>query len=182
MKTKFMKALDENIAAVQQVNIVRHTLPDDGTFPNNALLPLLVLKRAVGTSDSNVIKEILESNRWGNSWEDGIYDYHHYHSTAHEVLVVVKGSALIQFGGPSGKFVSVEQGDVIIIPAGVAHKCDEADDDFTVVGAYPEGQDYDILKGKDNDRPKADENIRNVKLPVADPLYGIDGPLLRNWT
>jgi uncharacterized protein YjlB len=176
-----MKTLDHSIAAIQQVNILRHNLRDDGTFPNNGLLPLLVFKSVLLTSDGKIVKEIFETNGWENSWEDGIYDYDHYHSTAHEVLAVIKGSARIQFGGPSGISLPVEQGDVILIPAGVAHKCLEADQEFTVVGAYPEGQEYDIMKGKDGERPLADENIKNVPLPLADPVYGIDGPVLKNW-
>ena len=72
-------------------------------------------------------------------------------------------------------------GDVIIIPAGVAHKNFGATGDFGVVGAYPEGQDWDMNYGRPGERPAVDSNIRRVALPKADPLYGIAGPLLEQW-
>jgi uncharacterized protein YjlB len=179
-----MRSLAEIVEAIQHVNIIRNILRDDGTFPNN-VLPLLVYKKAFQLKDDqsdDVVKDIFESNGWVNSWVDSIYDYHHYHSTAHEVLGITKGNALLMFGGPSGISIPVEKGDVIIIPAGVAHKSESSDKDFTCVGAYPEGQTYDICKGKDNDRPKADLNIAKVPLPFADPVFGTDGPVIKNWS
>jgi len=32
------------------------------------------------------IETTLRANGWGNGWRNGVYSYHHYHSTAHEVL------------------------------------------------------------------------------------------------
>jgi uncharacterized protein YjlB len=182
-----MRSLVEVTESIQKINIIRHLLRDDGQFPNNARLPLLVYKgvlhvTALGDEAGKVVKEIFESNGWTDSWEDGIYDYHHYHSTAHEVLGIVKGSALVQFGGPSGVSVALEPGDLVIIPAGVAHKNTTSDKDFTCVGAYPEGQKYDMNYGKDKERPKADENIRKLPLPETDPVYGVNGPLIKNWS
>jgi uncharacterized protein YjlB len=176
-----MRSLEEATTAVQHINIIRHNLKDDGTFPNNTLLPLLIYKKAIVSPDADLIEELFESNRWVNAWRNGVYDYQHYHSTAHEVLGVVRGSARIQFGGASGVTIPLEAGDVVIIPAGVAHKSLESDDDFLVIGAYPEGQEYDIMKGDDGERPEADENIKKVELPESDPVYGVDGPLLKNW-
>ena len=72
-------------------------------------------------------------------------------------------------------------GDVIIIPAGVAHKNLGSSGDFRCVGAYPPGQDWDMNYGKAGERPAADENIANVPLPVADPVFGFEGPLMKNW-
>lgn len=179
-----MKSLVDVIGAVQHINIIRHLLPDDGTFPNNALLPLLVYRNVLhlsGADNARTVEEILESNGWTNSWRDGVYDYHHYHSTAHEVLCVIHGSARIQFGGPSGISLLLEQGDTVIIPAGVAHKNIGDNTDFECIGAYPDGQQYDMNYGKEGERPHTDENIRSLPLPEADPVYGIDGPLLKNW-
>jgi uncharacterized protein YjlB len=176
-----MKSVDDLTATIQQINIIRHFLSDDGRFPNNARLPLLVLQNALLTSDGNAVEEIFESNGWVNAWQNGIYDFHHYHSKAHEVLGVIKGTARVQFGGPNGVAVSMNPGDVVIIPAGVAHKFIEGEDDFTVVGAYPEGQLYDVMYGKDGERPAADENIRALSLPASDPVYGTDGPLIKSW-
>jgi uncharacterized protein YjlB len=145
---------------------------------------MLVYQKAVHVPDKDAAKhiiEFLETNGWINAWEDGVYDFDHYHSTAHEVLVVIKGSARIQFGGPSGVALLIERGDSVVIPAGVAHKAIDLYDDFTCVGAYPTGQNYDIRKGSMEEREQTIQNIKAVPLPAADPIYGTDGPLLNNW-
>lgn len=163
--------------------VTRFILKEDGQFPNSSLF-LLIYKDAIklpGKDDSSIFKKIFESNNWSNSWLNGIYDYEHYHSNTHEVLGILKGTANVQFGGPNGIAENVSQGDVIIIPAGVAHKCNSASQDFKCIGAYPDGNDFDIKKGDASNRPQADENIRNVKLPDTDPVYGLDGPLILNW-
>jgi uncharacterized protein YjlB len=174
----------EQVEAIQKVNIIRHLLQDDGVFPNNALLPLLVYQKAVNVPDRNaasIIIEFLETNGWINAWEGGVYDFDHYHSTAHEVLVVIKGSARIQFGGPAGVALLVESGDAVVIPAGVAHKAIDLYDEFTCIGAYPTGQDYDLRKGSAEEREQSLQNIKAVPLPTADPIYGTEGPLVNNW-
>ena len=163
--------------------IIKHMLHDDGVFPNSGLF-LLIYKRALILPEKDpafVIEKIFESNDWKNTWHNGIYNYHHYHSITHEVLGVYEGNATVQFGGPGGKSEDVSKGDIIIIPAGVAHKCIEANNDFKCVGAYPEGKDYDLKKGEPSDRPKADENIKAVPLPDTDPVYGNPGPLMLYW-
>jgi uncharacterized protein YjlB len=70
-----------------------------------------------------------------------------YHSTSHEVLGVHSGVATLRLGGEHGKNVEVVAGDVVIIPAGVAHQNLSSSDDFGVVGAYPGGHDWDLLRG-----------------------------------
>jgi len=177
-----MGSLAEATVSVQHINIIHHLLEDDGVFPNNRFLSLLVYRKVFLVSDEgSLIKEIFESNGWTNSWENGVYDFHHYHSTAHEVLGILSGSARIQFGGAAGISLLLEQGDVVIIPAGVAHKNLGSDDQFKCVGAYPEGQEYDMNYGKESERPKADENIGKLPLPETDPVYGVNGPLVKNW-
>lgn len=182
-----MKSLVDLLQPIQKMNIVRNILTEDGNFPNNGLLPLLVYRGAFlfnneKESDTiDIVKEILETNSWANSWIDGIYDYHHYHSTAHEILVILKGSCRVQFGGVNGSTLNLEKGDVVIIPAGVAHKRIDEADGFQCLGAYPDGQEYDMNYGNEGERPATDENIRKVPMPENDPLYGSDGPLIKNW-
>jgi uncharacterized protein YjlB len=128
-------------------------------------------------------KELLAENGWGGAWVDGVFSYHHYHSTSHEVLVVVCGRASVTFGGPQGETVEVEEGDAVVIPAGVGHRNAGSSGDFQVIGAYPLGQEnYDLRTGEEGERPEALENIRNVPLPEADPLVGEEGPLLQRWS
>jgi uncharacterized protein YjlB len=144
-----------------------------------ALQGALVLPEA---GPATVFEALFGANQWGASWRNGVYGYHHYHSTAHEVLGVYGGAAQVQFGGERGLVLRVGPGDVVIIPAGVAHKNLGASQDFRVVGAYPRGQRWDMCYGKPGERPRADQNIARVPVPEADPVYGSDGPLIEHWT
>ena len=72
-------------------------------------------------------------------------------------------------------------GDVVIIPAGVAHKNLGSTGDFGVVGAYPQRQIPDMNYGRPGERPRTDSNIRRIALPKADPVFGLAGPLMEKW-
>lgn len=164
--------------------IISELLTDDGTFPNNGKLPFIVYKNAITIPDVNpagAVERIFQANGWGGSWRNGIYPYHHYHSTAHEVLGVYGGNATVQLGGPNGMVIDVGTGDVIIIPAGVAHKNLGSSADFRCVGAYPPGQEWDMNYGRPGERPKADQNIAKVPLPETDPVFGLAGLLMKIW-
>lgn len=158
-------------------------LEDNGNIPNSKL-PLLLYRDAfsqTGNAGAEWLEETFKENNWHNGWRDGIYPYHHYHSNTAEVLGVFSGSATVLFGGDSGETVHVSQGDIVIIPPGVAHKCISKSDDFTVVGAYPDGKEPDLFRGQEGERPQADENIAKVAVPSTDPLTGKDGPLVHLW-
>jgi uncharacterized protein YjlB len=160
-------------------------LSDDGTFPNNSRLPLLKYNAAVQLEDPDHaanFEHIFHANRWVGSWRNGVYAVHHYHSSAHEVLGVYGGTAVVQFGGEQGIAVEVKAGDVVVIPAGVAHKRLRSSMDFRVVGAYPEGQSWDMCYGREGERPETDRNISRVPVPATDPVYGGSGPLREIWT
>jgi uncharacterized protein YjlB len=158
-------------------------LRDDGTFPNSSSLPVLLYKSAWELPFLKVrfIKQRLKHNKWIYAWKNGVYDYHHYHSTAHEVLCVYGGSTRLLLGGNRGMIVEVEEGDVLVIPAGVAHKNMDPRNKFQCIGAYPLGQNYDMCYGKFIERPRTDEQIKNVPLPASDPVYGDTGPLSYYW-
>ena len=169
---------------VNPPNVLAYLFADDGTIPNNPTLPLLIYKEALHLPDQNrvaTIEALFTANRWGNSWRNGVYRYHHYHSTAHEVLACYSGSVTVKMGGESGITLSVEKGDVVVIPAGVGHKNLGNSSNFRVVGAYPPGQSWDLLSGKPGERPRADQNIARVPLPPTDPIYGTTGPLVDEW-
>ncbi|ELR22973.1 cupin domain protein [Acanthamoeba castellanii str. Neff] len=143
---------------------------DDGKgFPNSKKLPLLVYEQSVdlkGAADpAAVFERLVVKHQWGDVWRDGVYPYHHYHSTAHEGLGVYAGTATVQFGGDDG----------------ISHKCLEQSEDFAVVGFYPRGQKVDMQYGKRGERPASDERIRALPLPDEDPLFGASGPLLMCW-
>ena len=157
---------------------------DDGTYPNNQTLPVLLLRETASGEASDLaqtFERVFGAHDWRGQWRDGIFSYHHYHSTAHEVLGIAAGSARVQLGGPEGEAFDVEAGDVLVLPAGVAHKNLGASRDFLVVGAYPDGQDWDLLRGRPGERPEADRNIEQVSLPALDPVYGDGGPLVELW-
>ena len=166
------------------MRVTTYLLEDDGTFPNNPLLPLVILENAFlsdGADDPGKIESVFRMNDWRGSWRNGLYPFHHYHSTAHEVLGIFRGSLRAQFGGEAGPVVMPTSGDVIIIPAGVAHKNLWSSHDFRVVGAYPSGQSWDMNYGKIGERPAADKNINSVPLPENDPVLGKKGPLVKLW-
>jgi len=75
----------------------------------------------------------------------------------------------------------VYAGDVIVIPAGVPHQKISASKNFAVVGAYPDGREWDLLRGLPGERPKSDHNIAALPIPDNDPIYGADGPLRQIW-
>jgi len=162
-----------------------HRLTDDEIFPNNERLPLLVYPNAVPLPDqdpASAFEKRFAENGWSGSWRNGIFTYHHYHSTAHEVLGVYRGTARVRLGGDNGIERSLGPGDVVVIPAGVAHKNLESSSDFGVVGAYPGGKGPDMNYGDPEERPAADRNIEQVPLPEKDPVLGENGPLRRLWT
>ena len=80
---------------------------------------------------------------------------------------------------PHGSFVN--EGDVIVLPAGTGHRKLESSSDFLVVGAYPPGFSADLLRGEPGERPGSDERIARVPLPRTDPVGGQGGPVLENW-
>lgn len=166
--------------------VIHHLLADDGIFPNNPVLPLVIQVGAFPVGNNNEVdpaamESIFQAHRWRSSWRNGLYPMHHYHSTAHEVLGIFRGSVRAQFGGEKGPVLNASAGDVIIIPAGVAHKNISSSQDFRVVGAYPIGQSWDMNYGKPEERPQADKNILEVSLPALDPVLGEDGPLSELW-
>src|SRR5260221_9089281 len=96
-------------------------LPDTGAIPNNAKCPLLIYPQTLVLPKENparVIEQLLTANHWGGTWRNGIYAFHHYHSTAHEVLACYRGSAEVQLGGKTGLVYLMKVGDGIFIPAG----------------------------------------------------------------
>lgn len=154
---------------------------DDGTFPNHGRLPVL-LYPGVLREQTNRTERIFNVNRWLNSWTGGVFDYPHYHSNTHEVLGVVSGTATLRLGGERGQELPVHPGDVIILPAGTALQRIKASPDLQVVGAYPEGSDYNLYTGKPDERVRAREEIPDVPVPETDPVFGKVGPLKQYWS
>ena len=157
---------------------------DDGIIPNHPRWPLVIYRGAVRLDEAfdpaALFEELFESNGWVDTWRNGIYDYVHYHSRIHEVLGIARGHGKVQFGGLNGRTISMNGGDVAILPAGTGHQCLGASDDFLVIGAYPPNGTYDECT-KSEDRKAALKTIPKVGRPRKDPVFGSDGPLLKLW-
>ena len=173
---------------VNDCNVICETLTDDDQIPNNQKLPLLLYPNALSTSKNDLVsvcESLFSINNWQGCWKNGIFNYHHYHSMSHEVLGVCIGTAKVQFGGKRGIVFSLSPGDVVIIPAGVGHKNLGASSDLCVVGAYPLNQIPDLYDDKamsdQENKLKILRNIEQASLPLTDPVYGKDGPLLKYW-
>jgi uncharacterized protein YjlB len=156
---------------------------DDGVVPNNAALPLVVYRGALAADGdrAQACERMFARHGWPGAWRNGIHAHHHYHSTAHEVLGIARGNAQVRLGGPGGQVVELNAGDVVVIPAGVAHKRESASGDLLVIGAYPIGQSPDMCRAEAAVHDRALAAIAAVPLPEADPVTGRADPLLEAW-
>jgi uncharacterized protein YjlB len=158
---------------------------DDGRIPNHPRWPVLIywgvvqLPRAFDRAA--VLEDLFESNGWGDSWRNGIYDYLHYHSRIHEVLGIARGNAKVRLGGDRGRTLNLRAGDVVILPAGTGHQCLVASKDFLVVGAYPPSGKYDECRPDAEQHEPSIKSVEKVKRPRKDPVFGAKGPLLKSW-
>jgi uncharacterized protein YjlB len=156
-------------------------LSENKNFHNNPFLPVILYRNVLPNPDVSRVKALLKTNNWSNSWVNGIFNYHHYHSTTHEVLVALKGHCDVALGGPDNKILLFESGDVLLLPAGIAHKNEGQSEDFSCLGAYPNGKDFDIKRGEPGERPQADEEIQKQPIPETDPVFGEKGVLQQLW-
>ena len=158
-------------------------LPEHGWVPNNARLPVILYRHALTAGEceetAGAFEEAFARHGWPAQWRDVIYNYHHYHSTAHEVLGMASGSARLMIGGPRGMEIKVQAGDALLLPTGTGHRSIDASEDFLCVGGYPEGQKWDICREAPSD--KARKRMASLPFPKSDPIGGMDGPLSDHW-
>ena len=134
--------------------------------------PLLVYAAALKNPSPEAFEEIFTRNGWPAAWRNGVFPFHHYHSNSHEALGVYEGEVTVQFGG--ALTLTAKPGDVIVLPAGTAHKKLSSRGALGIVGAYPEGSDPDTCQGIPKDECHA-------PLPGNDPVHGTGGPLFTYW-
>jgi uncharacterized protein YjlB len=167
-------------------DVATYLFADDTSIPNHPTWPMLVYKGAfadVSGDRAVAIENAFHNNGWANSWRNGIYEFPHYHSNAHEVLGIAKGSATVRFGGEVGGVFEIEAGDVALLPAGTGHQNLGSSSDLLVIGAYPSDcSNWDLCRGESTDRSAELESIKAVPLPSSDPVLGNRGGIIEHWT
>ncbi len=156
-------------------------LSPNGWMPNNETLPVLLYRSAFASNSdmAAAMEAAFERNQWPPQWRNGVYDFHHFHSTAHEVLGFARGWGRLVLGGEGGHELVVKTGDVAVLPAGTGHCRLDASSDFLVIGAYPMGEPGISAAPPPMRQPW--NEMRKVAFPPSDPVSGAGGPLVQHW-
>lgn len=159
-------------------------LPPNGEIPNNRRLPVVLYRKLLNKflpKKAEHFERVFRANGWRGTWHDSIYPYCHFHSNAHEVLGIARGTVAVELGGAGGRVLRLTAGDLVLLPAGVGHRRVRGSPNLIVVGAYPAGQQkYNICTSLSECRD-AKKRIATVALPEHDPFFGPSGPLKRLW-
>ncbi|KAB8207238.1 hypothetical protein BDV34DRAFT_223803 [Aspergillus parasiticus] len=175
-------------------------VPSTAHSPNSDL-PVIAFREALidraieGAFASVYTSEWPRGGHWKISREQ-LTATPHYHATTHEAYTVLKGSGTYLLGkspldpdadaqgNPVGVNFVARAGD-----AWVTHFVTDTEDDHEIFGYYslndrnsleePYDIEYALDSVEETDRMR--EKCRQVPLPVHDPIYGKEGPLLSAW-
>ncbi len=156
-------------------------LGENGWMPNNPALPVLLYRGVLATTGdaASSCETLFQQNGWPPQWRNGVYTFHHYHSTAHEVLGFTRGQAQLMLGGEAGRTFDVHAGDVLVLPTGTGHCELSCSSDFQVIGAYPPGQHWDICRLAPDAATR--KRMTAIPFPASDPVLRAGGPLVTLW-
>ncbi|KAK2871822.1 hypothetical protein FQN49_002798 [Arthroderma sp. PD_2] len=171
------------VKSLPELQVTKCLIPAWGNIPNTSLQskPLLIYHSVFDSASPDEVRDHLNTvGAVTPQWTYSMYPTSHFHSTTHEVLGVVAGRAKLCFGheqNPDRLEPTVSKGDVMIVPAGVSHRLlEDVDGDFTMVGAYPPGKQWDMCYGKAEDDEQM-ATIRSLGWFDKDPIYGDSGPV-----
>jgi uncharacterized protein YjlB len=151
----------------------------NGLVPNSRF-PVLIHRAAVtavaGVDLVDTIEETFRRHDWLNNWRElGVYDYYHFHSTTHEALGMARGHITLRLGGEGRTIVQLTAGDVLVLPAGTSHTRLENSSDSQMVGGYPDGRDWDLIRDElvtASEARVAVKLIGSLPIPARDPVTG----------
>ncbi|WZO97693.1 hypothetical protein EP7_004737 [Isosphaeraceae bacterium EP7] len=154
-------------------------LKPNGRVPNSRF-PVLIHRGAVtagaGIDLADAIEATFQRNDWLNNWRElGVYDYNHFHSTSHEALGMARGQITLRLGGEGGTVVTLKAGDILVLPAGTSHIRLDNSSDSQMVGGYPEGRDWDLIRDEEVTESEAKAAIKligSLPIPALDPATG----------
>jgi uncharacterized protein YjlB len=178
-----MASSKATLTSLKNLKVSRYQIPAFHNFPNTSIQgkPLLIYHSAFQTPTASQIEAHLDSvGVVAPSWRYTMYSTSHFHSNTHEVLGISDGSAKLCFGGeenPDRVEPVVQKGDLIVVPAGVAHRLLEDRGEFCMVGSYPGGQSWDMCYGEEDEANEV-EKIKHLGWFAKDPIYGNEGPAL----
>lgn len=151
----------------------------NGRVPNSRF-PVLIHRGAVTASGGADLTDVMEAtfrrHDWLNNWRElGVYDYDHFHSTTHEALGMARGQITLRLGGEGGTVITLTAGDVLVLPAGTSHTRLDNSSDSWMVGGYPEGRDWDLIRDEQVSEAESRAAIKligSLPIPARDPATG----------
>lgn len=182
-----MTTTDLHPTPLSQLRVSRYQIPAHNLIPNSSLQskPLIIYHSVFTPAEASpdqIESHLLKIGVVAPQWRYTMYNTSHFHSTTHEVLCVTAGRARLCFGGehnPGRVEPIVKRGDALVVPAGVSHRLleDMDGDHFSMVGSYPNGKDWDMCYGNQDEKLKID-SIKDLSWFDKDPIYGEQGPVL----
>ena len=173
------------VTPLSEIRVSSYRIAAYGLIPNTSIqkYPLLIYHSPFvsATNTSAIECHLSQIGVVSPQWRYTMYSTTHFHSTTHEVLCISHGKARLCFGGednPERVEPIVSRGDVIIVPAGVAHRLlEDVEGGFEMVGSYPKGKQWDMCYGKAGEEKEV-ERIHSLGWFERDPIYGDEGSVL----